>query len=418
MPVSIPTTFFPVFESCLQLGRELTVGTAPSSFTSIPVKALTTKPNVSWLLDQSLRGSNVETYGMVQGAYWSEITIPQSIAYGDTIGHALFGMFGDYYSTGTASTPTWTTSSALTAGATSIAVTSGSSAVAGTFIQVDSTAGVTEVVTVGSGSTSTNIVLNSATPLRFSHSSAITITTVVAPFTHTFSNLNPASSTGNNSAQPPSYTLNHRNQIPGSGNYYADQYLYGHFTNLKLEAKATDFLMWDAKALAFIRSYPSSNFAPSFSTVTGWPSWSSTIQLAASQVYNITDMTVSLSRKEDTIITADGSQNPYAFAAGPLTAMFSIDYDAVTNENALNYVLNNTQPTLSYAITNGLSGASTVSLTLTAQLAGHKDAPLSAQRTLWGYKTTGELISNTTNAGNSGGYSPCQVVLVNAVSSY
>ena len=34
MPVSIPTSVFPVFESCLQMGRELTAATAPSAFTS------------------------------------------------------------------------------------------------------------------------------------------------------------------------------------------------------------------------------------------------------------------------------------------------------------------------------------------------------------------------------------------------
>ena len=418
MPVSIPTSVFPVFESCLQMGRELTAATAPSAFTSIPVKAMTTKPVITWLMDQNLRGSNVETYQLGQGPLWSEITIPQSLAYGDTIGYPLFSLFGDYYATGTASTPTWTTSGALSAGATSIAVTSGSSAVAATFIQVDSTAGDSEIVTVGTGSTATNIVLSASTPLRFNHLTGITITTVVAPFTHTFSNLNPNSSTGNASAQPPSYTINHRTQIPGSGNYYADQYLYSHITDLKLEAKATDWLLWDAKAIGQVRTYPSANFAPSFSTVTGWPAWSSVIQLAASTVYNITDMSISLSRKEDIIPALDGSQNPYGIFAGPLTAMFDITWDAVSNENALNYALNNTQPTLSYSISNGLSGASTVSLTLTAQLAGFKDAPLSAQKTLWGYKSTGELISNTTNSGNSGGYSPCQVVLVNAVSSY
>jgi hypothetical protein len=417
MPVSIPTSLFPVFESALLLGRETTAATAPTSFTSIPVKALTTRPNITWLPDQSLRGSNVETYGMVQGAYWSEITIPQSIAYGDTIGHALFGMFGDYAVTGTASTPTWTTSGALSPGAGPIAVTSGSSAVGGTYIQVD-TGTNAEVVTVGTGSTATSIVLSASTPLRFSHLSGVTITTVIAPFSHTFSNLNPNSSTGNTSAQPPSYTALHRNQVAGSGNYYADQYLYSHFTDLKLEAKATDYLMWDAKLVGQIRSYPSANYSPSFSTVTGWPAWQSVIQLNAGAIYNITDMTVSLSRKEDIIPALDGVQNPYVIAAGPLTAPFTIDYDAVSNENALNYALNNTQPTLSYVISNGLSGSSLVSLTLTAQLAAHKDAPLSAQRTLWGYKTTGELLANTTNSGNSGGYSPCQVVLENAIPSY
>jgi hypothetical protein len=418
VPVSIPTTLFPAFESVLQMGREATAGTQASAFTSIPAKALTTKPVITWIPDQNYRGSNVKTYQMGQGPLWSEITIPQSAAYGDTIGLPLFSLMGDYYATGTAATPTWTTSAALSAGATNIAVTSGSTASSGSFIQVDSTAGVSEIVTVGTGSTATNIVLNAATPLRFNHLTAMAITTVVAPFTHTFSGLNPNSSTGNSGAQPPSWTFLHRNYIAGSGNDNADAYLYGHITNMKLEAKATDFLLWDAKALAYERTYPSANVTPAFSTVTAWPAWSSTITLAAGSIYNISDMTVTISRDEDTITTLDGSQNPYVFGAGPLTAMFSIDYDAVSNENALNYALNNTQPALIYSLSNGLSGASTVSLTLTAPLAAHQDAPLQATKTLWGYKTTGELLASTSAAGNSGGYSPLQIVLVNSVSSY
>jgi hypothetical protein len=80
--------------------------------------------------------------------------------------------------------------------------------------------------------------------------------------------------------------------------------------------------------------------------------------------------------------------------------------------------LNNTQPTLSFVLTNGLSSPNTVSITINAALAGHKDAPLSAMKTLWGFKTTGELVASTSNAGNSGGYSPLTVVLTNAIPSY
>ena len=72
---------------------------------------------------------------------------------------------GDYVATGTASTPSWMTSAALSAGAGPIAVTSGSSAVAGTYIQVDTGVNA-EVVKVGTGSTATSIVLDATTPLR------------------------------------------------------------------------------------------------------------------------------------------------------------------------------------------------------------------------------------------------------------
>ena len=416
MPVSIPSTLFPVFPSALQMGRELVQGTAPTAFTSIPVKAMTTKPKITWIPDQALRGSNVETYQMGQGPLWSELTIPQSPAYGDTLGHPLFSLCGDYTSTGTAASPASTLNGAVAAGATTITVASGTGFAANQWVQVD-VGSIAEIVQILSVATNV-LTLVSTTPTRFSHLTGVAITNTAANYTHTFSNLNPNSGTGNTGAQPPSYTFLHRNYLAGSGNDNADAYLYGHVTQMKLEAKATDFLLWDAMAVAYQRTYPSSNIVPAFSTVTAWPAWSSTITLAAGAIYNISDMTVTITRTEDTITTLDGSQNPYVFGAGPLKAMFSIDYDAVSNENALNYALNNTQPALVYSVSNGLTSPNTVSLSLTAPLAAHQEAPLAAQTTLWGYKPTGELIASTSAAGNSGGYSPLQIVLVNAIPSY
>ena len=95
-----------------------------------------------------------------------------------------------------------------------------------------------------------------------------------------------------------------------------------------------------------------------------------------------------------------------------------MDFDAQSDESQLTNMLSNTQPTLSYSISNGLSTPNTVSMTIAAQLAGYKNAPLAPVRSLWGYKVSGDLIANTTNAGNSSGYSPVQVTLVNAIPSY
>lgn len=414
---SIPTQLYPYFESSLLVGKEDTPGTAATAFTGIPTGVLQTDNKVTPLEDMNLRGSNVKVFDLQLGPRWAEITIPESPCYGDTIGHPLLGLLGDYTATGTASTPVWTTSAGLSPGAGPIPVTTGSLAVAGTYVQID-TAAIAEIVKVGTGSTATSIVVDSTTPIRFSHASGVAVTTVVAPFTHVFSLLNMNSSTGNTSAQPPTYTLLHRNGIAGSVNYNADQYLYSHFTDLKFQAKKNGWFVWDGKVLGFTRGYPASDITPSFSDVKAIPSWRSAITLAASQVYNVTDLTVTLSRDMDTINTADGVEDPYAIVDGPVTATFDIDFDAASDETPLGYVLGNTQPALQWQITNGLTGASEISFTLAAQLAGFKNAPLSAMKTLWGWKATGDLIANTANAGNSGGYSPCQVTLVNAVPTY
>jgi len=414
--LTIPSLTYPVFESALLAGREPTIDTPPSAFTGIPCGALQTNQHINWLGDENLRGSNVKTYSLVQANRWAEVTIPASPAYGDTLGHPLFSMLGDYTTVGTAASPNTTLNGGVSAGATTITVTSGAGFAANQWIQVDITtnAEIVQVLSVASNV----ITLTTATPLRFSHLTGVAVTNTSANYTHTFSAINPNSSTGNTSAQPPTYTFLHRNLVATSANHNSDQYSYSRFTDLKLTATKDGWFTWDGKFSSYLRTFPSTDYTPSFTTVPAFPTWQAAISLAASQVYNVSECSVTINRELDIVTTADGSQNPYVIAAGPLTATFNIDYDAVSDESALNYALNNTQPTLSIVFTNGLSSPNTVSITINAQLAGHKNAPLSALKSLWGFKTDGELVANTTNAGNSGGYSPLQVVLVNAIPSY
>jgi hypothetical protein len=416
LPLTIPSTIYPVFESSLLVGRELTIDTAPSAFTGIPCGPLQTKQNVQWLMDQNLRNSNVKTYDMEQGPYWAEVTIPESPAYGDTLGHMLFSCLGDYTSTGTAASPNSTLNGALAAGATTVTVTSGTGFAANQWVQIDvgSLAEIVQVLSVASNV----LTLTTATPTRFSHLTGVAITNTTANYTHVFSNLNPASGTGNTSAQPPTYTWLHRNFVATSANHNADQYSYTRVTDLSLTAKKDGWFSWDGKATAYLRNYPSSDYPPSFTTVKAQPSWKSAISLASSQVYNVSEIGIKLSRELDIVTTADGAQNPYVIAAGPLTATFDIQWDAISDESALTYMLNNTQPTLQYVISNGLSSPNTVSCTIAAQLTGFKDSPLAPVKSLWGYKSAGELIANTSNSGNSGGYSPVQITLVNAIPAY
>src|SRR6185437_12055247 len=182
MPPSPPTSPWPVSPSYVQVGRESAPSTVATSFAT--VKAAPFKPlnKPTWLEDDTLWGDMIKLHDLQMGPLWGESEIPDSPVYGDTIGHFLFNLFGDYTTTGTAGTPTWTTSGALAAGASAIAVTTGSVAVAGTFVQVDTGVNA-EVVKVGTGLTSTSIVLDASTPLRFSHLTTIAVTTVTAPFT-------------------------------------------------------------------------------------------------------------------------------------------------------------------------------------------------------------------------------------------
>ena len=416
MPLTIPSTIYPVFESSLLVGRELTIDTPPSAFTGIPTAALQTNQHVNWLEDMNLRGSQVKVYDQQPAANWAEITVPESPLYGDSIGPILFSALGDYTTTGTAASPASTLNGGVAAGATTITVTSGTGFAANQWVQVD-TGSLAEIVQVLSVASNV-LTLTTATPTRFSHLTGVAITNTTANYTHSFSLLNPNSSTGNTSAQPPTYTWLHRNLIAGSGNFYADQYSYLRVTDMSITAKKDGWVSWDAKANAYLRNYPASNITPAFTTVKANPSWKSVISFAGTQNYTVSELKIALQREMDIVTTADGSQNPYVLAAGPVTATFNADFDAQSDESQLNNMLSNTQPTLSYLVSNGLSSPNTVSLAIAAQLTGYKNAPLSAVKTLWGFKTSGNLIGNTTNAGNSGGYSPVLITLVNAIPSY
>jgi hypothetical protein len=414
---TVPVNIYPPSLQALNIGREsVAYGTAALNYTTMPVADFQPDDKYTWLEDTSDRGSRVALYGLQQGPVWTESKIPTSSLYGDSFGHVLFNTLGDYVATGTASTPTWTTSGAVSAGATALPVTTGSAAVAGTFVQVSTTT-TSEIVTVGTGSTSTNIVLSAATPLRFNHASAVTVTTVIAPFTHVFSNLNLNSSSGLLSAQPPSHTLVHRTGIPGVGNNGAVQYAYGCFSQVKINGKASALMTWEGALTSWFHAYPASAPTIAPSSVLPTPAWKSTTTIGGSQRYEITDWSVTMNVELEPIPGANGSQSPYVFSRGMLRCPFTATYVAI-DESALLHVINNDQPTIAWSVSNGLTGASQVSMAISAGIAGFKSAPLKAGKTLFGFDAAGELIAGSGNAGNSGGFSPLTFTLVNSVSSY
>jgi hypothetical protein len=416
--VSPPTTTYSPDLSFWQIGREKAApATAATTFFTMPTAAYAPDDKPQWLQDKALRNSFVKTYDLNQGPIWAEHSVPQSPLFGDTIGMPIYGLFGDYVTTGTATTPTWTTSGALSPGAGPIAVGTGTAATAATYIQIDSAQN-SEVVKVGTGSTSTSIVVDASTPIRFSHLTSIAITTVTGPYTHQFALLGPASSTGNVSGEPPSMTINHCTGIPGSGNNNAVQYLYGCFSELTFSGKASDWLSWEGKLTSYSHAYPGSAPVAAFSGTRAQPAWNTVQTIGGTAANGITDWSGMFTRDMDVIPTADGQQSPYGIFRGGMDATFKLTYNPVIDETALLKMLNNTRPTLNWTISNGQSGTSEVSFSIAAQLAGYKGATLKPQKTRWGWDVTGEFVGNSTNVGNSGGYGPAVITLINNIPTY
>lgn len=416
--VTIPTTIYPEAARILNVARETGgFGVVPATgFTSVPVNSFEPVPKVNPIPDTALRGAMASPYDFQMGASWTEHSIGESPVYGDTIGYFLMSLFGDLTSTGTASTPTGTLSSAIAAGVSALPVASGgASFTAGTFVQIGTTT-TAETVTVGAGSTSTSIVL--ASPARFAHASAAAITTVVAPFTHVFSTLNPASSSGNVSAQPPSLAIQDRNQVAGSGGFYGDVFPYACMSEMEFSGDPMGYLSWSGKAMSQPQVAATAAIVPNFSGVRGMPAWRGTSTVASGTVNNIASWKITMSRAVEAITTIDGAQPVYVFSRGPLTGTFGITYSPALDESALNYLLNNTQPSLLWTTGNGLSGASQVSFSLQALYGAVTEAPLKVTKGLYGYDLAGTLVGNQVNVGNAGGWGVAQITLINSVGAY
>jgi hypothetical protein len=230
--------------------------------------------------------------------------------------------------------------------------------------------------------------------------------------------LNPYGSTGVTTGQGPTHTFVHRTNIPGPGNNFAWSFAYGVMSEISIMGKASGALTWSGKLVHFSRAYPSFIPTPSFSAVRMIPAWKGQTTVASSILNDVTEWTITLTRQVETTPTADGYQQPYLIGRGNLDAAWKLTLDPALDEGPLSHVLTNDQPTFAYSISNGGSGASLVSMAVSAQVQAYKDSPLKADKTFFGWDASGEFIGNTTNAGNSGGRAPLSLTFQNAVPTY
>jgi len=412
MALTVPTTVFPSERRSLGYAKEVTPGVPVLPTSTIPVKGFIPEDKPIFLPDESLRSAMASNYGMIEGPSYGDFTFDASPVYGDTIGAQLLNLLGDYTVTGTAATPTWTTSGSLSPGAGPIPVVTGSAAVAGTFIQVD-VAPNAEVVTVDSASTTTSIVISAATPLRFPHASGVDVITVVAPFTHVFSLLN-----GTGNCQPPTHTFADMNFIPANK---ARLFPYSCFSEIVLTGNAEGFFTWSGKAMGFRSQLPVSVPTVNVSTVPAEPAWNSTVgiggPISTSQIYDIGEWEITISRECQAFYTANGQQSPYIIGRGKCSAAGKINFSPTIDESPLTYLLSNAQPQLQILQQNpATSGTNTLQIDVNTCV--FTAAVIEPSKALLGYANNFEATANTTNAGQSAGYSPLKVTVVNGIPSY
>ncbi|MFJ8437674.1 phage tail tube protein [Kitasatospora griseola] len=230
----------------------------------------------------------------------------------------------------------------------------------------------------------------------------LTTTGASAPFTHAAAVLN----TG--TAQPPSYTFT---------DYYAitaRQYAGLKFSELGFKFSGDGLLQYSAKGLA-LASAAASAPVPSFTSGAPIAGWTGAVQIAGVSSLLLLDGEFTVKRPVTALNTADGSQAPYALWSGPVSVAGKMTLIMEDDAQLTNY-LTNAKPALDFNFSQG-AGASAVQVKLHASKCAYSDAEISRGKDYIELSVTYEALANATDAGTSGGYSPCKITLQNAVTS-
>jgi hypothetical protein len=329
-------TVYPGAKRFAGWAKETTPGTAVAPTATMPVESIDPDPQITWLDDTALRGSMVELYGRYPGPQMGGLDLKGPV-FGDTIGHPLQNLLGDYAVTGAS-----------------------------------------------------------------------------APYTHTFALLN----TG--SAQPVTHTITDYTGITATVGARAFPFIC--MTDLTLNVNAEELFTWEGKALGMIGAPASAAPTPSLSGLAApVPAWRAQIGIGGpatggTQVMNVSEASVTFTRKVVPQPTANGAPDPYTFARGVVAVSGKFKHVAADESPLLN-MLNNVQPQLQIVIDNGTVGAGQVNLQVDV-LKGAYKATKTAFGEVFVYDVEWDAVANTTNVGASAGYGPAKVTLKNAVTTY
>lgn len=403
-----PTTFAPT-KQFLTIGNESTgQGTAVTGTFTQLIDNLKPSDKPAFLKDQAWRGAmGTDSFNQIAGVKHAEIDLGGPV-FGDGLGFFLRNIMGDVAVVGTptgSGSTTLSTSAAI--GATSISAVA--TIPAATIIQIGSGA-TAECFTTGAptGSGPFTIPLSSPTGgLQFAHASAQAVVPVTGPYTYAWSLLN------SGGGQPISHTLTH--YLGPTTTVGARAYAGFSMTGLDLTFNAeSDLLTWAGKGVTW-PSLPSASTPTANGTaIKPIAAWQTTIGIGGpatggTLVNTVSDGAINLVREAVPHFTCAGVQTPYIIQRGKFNAGGKLNFTAVADESALNYMLNNTQPQVQIITSNGLSGVNLITVQVDMQQCAFTVSDPDTSKTSVGYQTTFECLFNTTNAGGSGATSPIKI---------
>ena len=419
MPIFAPAVY-PVANRYISIGKEAAgqPGSVAAATFTLPMTQFKPVDKVGYLEDNAWRNAMAEVFNMIAGVQIADISMGGPL-FLDGIGYVLADVLGDYWQAvnGTSSVTT-SLSGSVAIGATTIVPANG-----GTGISVNQTISIgalgttaeeVRTVTASSGGT---LTLNSALYQGHASGSTVIAYSAVTNYIHNFSLLNNGVGMGGwTASQPPTYTYIDVTGLPaGTG---ARNYAYTCFSEVTITGDAQGLVMWDGKATAMASQINSVTPAATTSSVMPQASWRCSVNLSGAGTGNTADWKLTLARKIAPKFTNNGQQGPYAIARGALGANMNWTFDPASDEAEYLLYRNQVQPTASFVATNGLSGTAAGTLSIFGQVIAFDTSELDDSKDVFGYNQTAKLVGNTTNAGPSGGYSPCSIQLVNQVVNY
>lgn len=409
----MPVTTYAPAKQFVGIANETVQGTPVSMTSTVLVDEVKPKDNPTFLDDKSWRGSMAtDAFAKIAGVKIAEVELGGP-AYGDGLGYFLKNILGDLSIVGTSTGSGGTTLSAsAAAGATTISTVA--TIPAATIIQIGSGASA-EIFVTGTPTGAGPFTIPLATPtggLVFAHASAQAVQPVTGPYTQAHSLLN------SGGGQPTSHTITHF--LGPTATSGARQYPGACLSELGLKWNAgSELLTWSGKATTWPSVALGSAPVAAPSTVLPVASWRMLLGIGGpasggTLINTVTDGELTIKRDLNPYYTATGTQNPYIIQRGGLSVEGKLNFVAA-DESPLLYMLNNSQPQLQIVLDNGLAGTNKITFQIDCQIAAFTSMEPDGSKAAVEYGGSFTAVLNTTNAGGSGGYSPCKVSMTNNV---
>lgn len=376
---------------------EVTKGTPVAPAFWIPVKSPKYKPNPTFIPDQTLQGSMVAVYNLVQGMRddqhgWS------APPYLDTFPFLLRAELGSADNKIVAGSATTIVSNAA-AGATTIATAA--TIAPGSYVVIGS-GGTLETHKTGAVTGTTNPFSIALTyPLVYAQPS----TTTVTPLTvHQFSLLNNAPGTGN---QPPSVTL-----TDFDGEEWR-QMSACQLDELVIKGNGTGLVDYTCSWIGNPAAAPSPTPTPAFTGIQSPAPWSFQAIIGGTQVVTIQDWEVSLKRGTKPVPGLTGTQAYFEYFAGPLQATAKLTFVEQSGSPYLTALEAGTIQSLDFTIFDLTTGNA---LNLHSTDAQYKTGELDRSKEWVNVVVDVELLPSTADA-LAGGVSPLIATVANGVTA-